>query len=131
MNYKELVKQAVNKFLCWKLPTDFGPDGGISFDRSGHKYEPVGTNLFTATQTEQMFLDCLPEATNDKIGWLAESSHRNGAVWFKNANNNSLTWTTESNEALRFARKVDAETFIEILQLTTCKATEHLWIGEI
>lgn len=59
MNKQEIVKRAVDRFLCWKLPEDFAPDGGISFDRSGHKYEPVGTNLLTAEQAKQMFLDCL------------------------------------------------------------------------
>lgn len=47
----------VDRFLSWKLPADFGPDAGISFDP---KYEhdsphwPSGTNLLHAGQAEEM-----------------------------------------------------------------------------
>ena len=51
------VKQMVNRFLGWKLPKDFAPDGGISFKESA--LWPTGTNLFTATQAEEMFLHVL------------------------------------------------------------------------
>lgn len=55
------IKQMVDRFLAWKLPTDFAPDCGISFERvscqgTPHEFHraPVGTNLFTAAQAEQM-----------------------------------------------------------------------------
>jgi hypothetical protein len=54
------VKAMVDRFLCWKLPQDFGPDCGISFDGrkddewNKNKTWPVGTNLFTADQARQM-----------------------------------------------------------------------------
>lgn len=61
MTIEELIKQITNRFLGWKLPDDFSPDAGISFKRDfneGTKYpmkhEPIGTNLFTAVQTEEM-----------------------------------------------------------------------------
>lgn len=45
----------VNRFLTWKLPRDFSPDGGISYSGNlGRGYEPVGTNLLTYTQAEAM-----------------------------------------------------------------------------
>ena len=47
----EIIKEVVSRFLGWKLPKDFNPDCGISFDE---KHEPVGTNLFTAMQAEEM-----------------------------------------------------------------------------
>lgn len=57
----EQVKRMVDRFLMWKLPADFSPDDGISFDAissRGTSYErvrePVGTNLLTATQAEAM-----------------------------------------------------------------------------
>jgi hypothetical protein len=40
----------VDRFLSWKLPEDFAPDGGVCFEGGG----PIGTNLFTATQAEAM-----------------------------------------------------------------------------
>lgn len=56
------IKYMVERFLQWKLPENFNPDGGISFERTGnahrpewsYKREPTGTNLFDATQAEQM-----------------------------------------------------------------------------
>lgn len=59
-----LAQQLTDRFLWWKLPTDFHPDCGIHFDADAaikmnpinSKYEPVGTNLFSATQAKEMFL---------------------------------------------------------------------------
>lgn len=55
------IKTMVDRFLSWKLPADFHPDGGISFDPISNRgmafearREPVGTNLLTAHQAEQM-----------------------------------------------------------------------------
>lgn len=55
------IKHMVDRFLRWKLPVTFNPDCGISFkntfnDPTLHpmRYEPVGTNLFSAVQTEAM-----------------------------------------------------------------------------
>lgn len=57
----EQIKQMANRFLGWKLPSDFQPDNGIIFEREAnfgtpHFYhrEPTGTNLFTAAQAEAM-----------------------------------------------------------------------------
>lgn len=57
----EQVNHMVDRFLQWRLPENFNPDGGISFKRmfnehTDHpmKHEPVGTNLFDYTQAEQM-----------------------------------------------------------------------------
>jgi hypothetical protein len=51
----------VERFLRWRLPENFNPDGGISFkpmfnEHTAHpmKAEPVGTNLFDFTQAEGM-----------------------------------------------------------------------------
>ena len=58
---EEMIRHMVNRFLQWKLPEDFRPDAGISFNPTFNEhalhpmeYEPVGTNLFTATQAEAM-----------------------------------------------------------------------------
>ena len=47
----EQIKHMVDRFLCWKLPSNFSPDGGIGF-KAG--FTPSGTNLFDATQAEAM-----------------------------------------------------------------------------
>jgi len=57
----EQIKQMVNRFLAWKLPSNFNPDNGISFDKvcnlgTEHQFyrEPSGTNLLDATQAEAL-----------------------------------------------------------------------------
>jgi hypothetical protein len=59
---EDQIKRMVDRFLCWRLPDDFSPDCGIHFDAeaptklhsANRRYEPVGTNLFTAHQAEAM-----------------------------------------------------------------------------
>lgn len=58
---EEQIKHMVNRFLGWRLPESFNPDGGISFkktfnEHTAHpmKHEPSGTNLLDATQAEEM-----------------------------------------------------------------------------
>ena len=67
----EQIKYMVNRFLTWRLPSNFNPDGGVSFKpmrNEGTPYvgknEPVGTNLLDATQAEEMvryLVEGLPE----------------------------------------------------------------------
>lgn len=66
------IKHMAEQFLRWKLPPNFSPDGGITFEKLanvGTQYEstrePVGTNLFDYTQADAMvrhMLDGLPQA---------------------------------------------------------------------
>lgn len=68
----EQIKHMVDRFLMWKLPESFRPDGGISFEPyravfvpHPQKNEPIGTNLFDATQADAMvrhMLEDLPAA---------------------------------------------------------------------
>jgi len=63
---EEQIKQMVTRFLGWKLPDDFHPDDGISFEPEFNKewnasqgkppqrHTPTGTNLFNYTQAEAM-----------------------------------------------------------------------------
>ena len=49
------INEMVDRFLRWKLPDDFHPDGGVSFTAPSNPYWwPVGTNLLTATQAKEM-----------------------------------------------------------------------------
>jgi hypothetical protein len=74
----EQVKHMVDRFLGWRLPENFNPDGGISFQKTHsergpfgpQKYEPSGTNLFDATQADAMvryMIDGLP-GNPDAVG---------------------------------------------------------------
>lgn len=67
------IKHMVSRFLSWKLPANFNPDGGVAFTPVGnagtpHEYrnEPSGTNLLDAVQAEAMvrhLLEGLPSAS--------------------------------------------------------------------
>lgn len=63
------IKHMVERFLRWKLPENFSPDGGISFKAEYNdspaamaalgidkpmRAEPSGTNLFDYSQAEAM-----------------------------------------------------------------------------
>ena len=76
----ELIKIAVDRFLGWKLPDDFNPDGGISFKKG--LSDTIGTNLFTAQQAQEMFeyvldTNALAKAETAVVGnWEAEFNNR-------------------------------------------------------
>lgn len=64
----EQIDAMVRRFLHWKLPADFNPDGGITFEPVGNagtpyefRREPVGTNLLTFTQARAMVLHMIEE----------------------------------------------------------------------
>lgn len=64
-----LIRNAVDRFLGWKLPENFSPDGGISFkptfnEQTNHpmRHKPTGTNLFTAQEAEEMVRYILGDA---------------------------------------------------------------------
>ena len=66
------IEHMVQRFLGWKLPEHFRPDGGISYEpiaNKGTKFEfertPYGTNLFDHTQATAMvryMFDGMPAA---------------------------------------------------------------------
>ena len=60
-------------------------------------------------------------------GWLIEVENGLMPLWLK-LNVSGITWTSDSSEALRFARKQDAETFRTFARLGTLYVvTEHTW----
>lgn len=68
----EQIKHMANRFLAWRLPERFNPDCGISYTKPNHPafqdgtMGPTGTNLFDATQAEDMvrhMIEGLPPAT--------------------------------------------------------------------
>lgn len=54
------IKHMVQRFLSWRLPDNFNPDGGVRFEREingarrPHEWWPSGTNVFDAVQAEAM-----------------------------------------------------------------------------
>lgn len=71
------IKHMTERFLGWRLPDNFNPDAGISFEpefnvewnaKQGlppQRHEPTGTNLLDYTQAEAMvrhMVEGLPDA---------------------------------------------------------------------
>lgn len=58
----EQIKHMVGRFLAWRLPEDFAPDGGVTFKATFNehspfgpsRHEPMGTNLLNYAQAEAM-----------------------------------------------------------------------------
>ena len=50
----EQIKAMTEAFLRWKLPDDFGPDGGIEFFPPDEQDWPTGTNLLCYEQAKAM-----------------------------------------------------------------------------
>lgn len=73
MTNDDKIKHMVTRFLAWKLPETFAPDGGINFKRTFNEHtshpmthEPFGTNLFNFHEAEAMvrhMLEGLPDST--------------------------------------------------------------------
>ena len=73
------IKHMVNRFLTWKLPENFNPDGGVSFKPTFNdspaamkmlgltepmRHSPTGTNLLCYEQAKGMvahMLEGLPQ----------------------------------------------------------------------
>jgi len=74
----EQIKHMTERFLQWKLPENFNPDAGISFDpeynkewnakhgRPPDRHEPVGTNLLGYDEAEAMVRHMVAGLPNDQ-----------------------------------------------------------------
>lgn len=54
-----VTDEMVSRFLSWKLPANFSPDGGVRIDESWRQkwpvhWPPTGTNLLNADQARSM-----------------------------------------------------------------------------
>lgn len=84
----EQIKHMVNRFLMWRLPEHFRPDCGIHFDADAaiklnprnSRYEPVGTNLFTADQATEMVRFMVDTLTTDLSAAREEIERLRGAL---------------------------------------------------
>ena len=91
---EDQIKHMVDRFLGWKLPENFQPDGGIIFQKHGnpgtpHEYnnEPTGTNVIDATQADAMvryMIEGMPMTTVDE---LRKEALPTGVYWSCEAGN--------------------------------------------
>lgn len=73
------IRRMVDRFLTWKLPRNFSPDGYVSFNSTGAKnnfFWPVGTNILTAEQAKEMFMYALDYTKDNVIGEIEAERYR-------------------------------------------------------
>ena len=60
------IKYMAERFLGWRLPDNFSPDGGVKFERPANPaLWPSGTNVFDYNQAVEMvrhMVDGMPDA---------------------------------------------------------------------
>lgn len=73
MMTEDQIKHMVWRFLGWKLPENFRPDGGVTFvpnynngTPEGGRHQPLGTNLLDATQADSMVRHMLDDLPSDQ-----------------------------------------------------------------
>lgn len=83
MMTEDQIKHMVERFLCWKLPENFHPDDGISFEPEFNveynakrglppqRREPRGTNLLDYTQAEAMVRHMVEGMPADAVAEIA------------------------------------------------------------
>lgn len=103
------IKHMVDRFLGYRLPDNFNPDGGVSYEKFGNKGTPhqyrhqtSGTNLLDATQADAMvrhMIEGMPAADTstrpvDQI-FDAKSERRD-------ADGNIIPWAEEHDYFMAF-----------------------------
>lgn len=75
------IREMVNRFLSWRLPDDFDPDGGIYFSPVPYRSAwPRGTNLLNATQAEALVRHLVGAPANPRVqDTMADSDGDDGA----------------------------------------------------
>lgn len=121
---KEQIKHMVDRFLGWRLPESFNPDGGISFKKTFNdhlpqpmKHEPSGTNLFDAGQADAMvryMADGMP--ANADFRWLIEAPGPKYLAVQRLTSSANFEWTVDHNKALAFRSEVQADDMMAALR---------------
>lgn len=69
----------------------------------------------------------ISQASKDETGWLVEDSHKFGYPQYRYFDSTGLVgWTRDANEAIRFARRIDAEQFAAADE-DAFHIVEHMW----
>lgn len=111
------IKHMVDRFLGWKLPSDFNPDAGITFkatfnEHTAHpmKNEPTGTNLFDFTQTDAM-VRYMAEGMPSELSfrWLIEAPGQRYLAIRRIGSSTHFHWTQDHNTALYFRDESQAD----------------------
>lgn len=68
-----------------------------------------------------------PEAEGEERGWLIELKGNVPSWAIVNPHDYDEHWTTDSTKALRFARKTDAQAYIDHIGWSEAFPSEHIW----
>jgi hypothetical protein len=137
----------VDRFLSWKLPEDFNPDGGVSFKRTFNehtahpmKYEPSGTNLLGASQATAMVRHMIEGVSEGALyAWLIEAPGLRYLASRTVGSSKEFFWTQDHDRAIRFRSGAECDgVMMAIRQLSPAlfgfevtigdaKAVEHGW----
>ncbi len=99
-----VTDEMVNRFLGWRLPDTFGPDCGISFKKQNHPDSwPIGTNLFTATETRAM-LEHVLKAT-EHLATSDPEAHQQAITDHAALSVGTIETLIDDAEELRFYRR--------------------------
>lgn len=142
------VKHMVERFLVWRLPKPWQPDGGIRYERPNYAHAPAdhdwptGTNLFDADQTEAMVRYIVEDAPpSEDFAWLIEAPGQHYLA-ARAVAGHKFHWTHDHGAALRFCseeqadiammaiRELDPELFGFAKMLGEAKPVEHAWINK-
>lgn len=144
---RDQIEHMVGRFLCWRLPDTFNPDGGVSFEREVNgkprpdAWWPNGTNVLDADQAGAMVRHMIEGLPVSEFSWLIEApgpcylatgGDRIGHMHFR--------WVDDACTAIRFATQEQAENVFLTLrdmkrELFTSpftrepRAVEHGFIG--
>lgn len=78
---EDQINMMVERFLCYELPEDFNPDGGVSFERINPSgMMPFGTNLLNATQARAM-VEFMVDAVAPNISPMERLAEPGDLVW--------------------------------------------------
>lgn len=142
---EEQIKRMVDRFLSWRLPDPWRPDGGISYARPNYAsaITPTGTNLFDATQADAMvrhMVEGMAVWEREAFGWLIEAPGARYLGTQEIGHDPRFFWTVDDAKALRFASKDAAdgammairalapELWAFAVNLGEARPTEHAWL---
>lgn len=136
----EKIKHMVNRFLGWKLPENFNPDGGISFKKTFNEHtaypmknEPTGTNLFDASQATSMvqhMIEGMPVSLSvnavksDDFRWLIEAPGQHYLASRK-LGCHEFYWTQDHNAALAFRSEEQADALMMAVRQMDREIDQH------
>lgn len=63
----------------------------------------------------------------NQFAWLIERSSVGGALWYLTVHKDLFDWTHDSTQAIRFARRQDAEMVARVIGDEVSRVAEHGW----